>query len=408
MNSIQLGLMQPNKKPNLSQVFGIKYTQSSDVMVRTGKSFGLVANAGASANDFNNCMPWAGMRRCNLADDGITVNAYYGEVGYVEDGSNGQCMVEVPAFWYRVIYNKYDEVEWFISPTNVKGTKLHPWFYDELGDPVSKKYISTYEGSLYDVSASQYKLADEQVADFTATTGDKLCSVANAKPCSGLTQDLNIVKSRVLARNRGEKWQQLYFNGVSAVQMLFVVEYASFNTQLKIGLGVVAKTDDGSTNMANNTGATTTLGNISGRQVGTDGLTSVSYRGVENLWGNIWAWVDGLNIRNGFMYKATRNSSFVSDIISENYTLAGELAHSYGYASDPLLSRVFESGFMPTNIIGSSSTKFCDYYYQNSVGTFVAQLGGRWADGASAGAFFWGLHNGSAGRNRYLGARLCV
>ena len=45
------------------------------------------------------------------------------------------------------------------------------------------------------------------VADFTAGTGDKLSSIAGAKPCSGLTQDLTLPNARILAHNRGSGWE---------------------------------------------------------------------------------------------------------------------------------------------------------------------------------------------------------
>lgn len=72
------------------------------------------------------------------------------------------------------------------------------------------------------------------------------------------------------------------------------------NAQSVIGQGVSTFTDDGSTNMAVVTGATSGLGNGSGidPNAGVDGKCSVSYRGEENLWGNIWTWLDAINIYN--------------------------------------------------------------------------------------------------------------
>ena len=283
--------------PDTYNTFGIRHINSTDTITRIGGAVGKVANIYPGINNLDNIMPWAGMRRCNLADN-LNVNAYYGDASYIENGSNGQVMVEVPAFYYSRIQIDADTVDTYISMLPLAGFKLHPWFYDVNGFPVNKKYISAYEGSIYDVSALAYLLTDQQVADFTVTTGDKLSSIANAKPCSGLTQDLTLPKSRILATNRGTGWQQQYFNAVSAIQMLIQVEYASLKSQATIGQGVVNKTDDGSTNMSVITGATSFLGNKSGRATGTDGLVSISYRGIENFWGNIWKWVDGINIQN--------------------------------------------------------------------------------------------------------------
>jgi hypothetical protein len=387
--------------------YGIRYVISTDTITRLGNAVSKVANANGGANDFNSIMPWAGIRRCNLADN-LNVNAYYGDAGYIEDGTNGQCMVEVPAFYYKRAYVDADKIETYISMLPLYGYKLHPWFYDSNNLPVTKKYISAYEGCIYDVSAGAYLLADEQIGDFTVTTGDKLSSIAGAKPCSGKTHDLTIAKSRIISNNRAAKWQQLYFNAVSAIQMLFAVEYASFNSQLKIGQGVVNIADDAVNNQSLNTGATTGLGSLSGKATGTDGVVSISYRGIENFWGNIWSWVDGLNINNGIAYISNLNASFVSDTFTGNYVAKETLGNANGYFSKSALNNNFDHGYLPIQAIGTSTSKYCDYYYQNSVGAFVAQLGGKWNDGANAGAFYWYLYNGSALRSRSIGARLCV
>ena len=393
-----------------SKTYGVNFNYTTDTVTRLKNSTGLIANSGTGViNDFNNIMPWAGMRRCNLADDGITVNAYYGEVGYIEDGSNGQVMVEVPAFYYNRALTGVDAEQMYISMSKLSGYELHPWFYNENGLPVTKKYFSAYEGSVYDVSASAYLSEDEQIADFTVTSGDKLCSVAGVKPCSGQTQNLTIVNSRILATNRGAKWQQQYFTAVSAIQLLFIIEYANLNSQAKIGQGVVSVPDVPDTN--NNsvvTGETTILGNLSGKASGTDGLVSISYRGIENFWGDIWKWVDGLNINNGIAYISNINANFVSNIFNGQYISKETLKNADGYITKCTLNSNFKYGFLPTQVGGSSTSKFCDYYYQNSVGAFVALLGGYWSAGTYAGAFFWNLTYGSSYRARYIGARLCV
>lgn len=503
LNRIEQGIVDLD---NIASKYGIRYNNTTDVTTRLGNSVGKVAAIYPDTNNFNSIMPWSGMKRCNLADN-LFVNAYYGDVDYIEDGTNGQCMVEVPAFYYMRTRIDVDNVDTYISMLPLSGFKLHPWFYDADGHPVTKKYLSTYEGSLYDVTASAiekdtltvtaacsssgnvtitldqfniftvavlntdnttalvaaklraaaytgwtvtgatsdviftcnasgaktkaifaggttgvtativqtvvgaggYVGLDAQVADFTATTGDKLSSVAGVKPCSGKTQLLYIVNSRILATNRGTGWQQQYFNAVSAIQMLLQVEYANLKSQTVIGQGVVNVTDTPVTeNNSLVTGGTTSLGNYSGRATGTDGLVSVSYRGVENFWGNIWKWVDGLNIQTGFAFLNKINGTFVSDTFTGNYINVEELYHTNGYMSKSLLNYNFDYGFLPAEALGTSTSKYADYYYQNAVGDFVGHLGGSWYDGASAGTFYWRLTDGSANCNRAFGARLCI
>lgn len=387
--------------------YGIRFVHSTDTITRLGSAVGLVAAISPGFNNFDSIMPWAGMRRCNLAND-LSVNAYYGDAGYVETGANGQCMVEVPAFYYSRVQVTSDTHEIYISPSPLAGYRLHPWFYGASGLPLSKNYIATFEGSIYDKSALAYLLTDQQVADFTAATGDLLCSITGAKPCSGLTQNLTLPNSRILATNRGVGWQQQHFNAVSAIQMLFQIEYAGLNSQVLIGQGVVNKADDGATNLSNVTGATTSLGNKSGRAVGTDGLVSISYRGIENFWGNIWKWVDGINIQNTKAFISKVNGNFASDVFTGNYIESMTLVNANGYMSKAGLNNEFDHGFLPAEALGTSASKYADYLYQNGVGSFVGFLGGDWSFGANAGAFFWSLNTDSSYRARGIGARLCA
>lgn len=88
------------------------------------------------------------------------------------------------------------------------------------GRQLEKIYLAAFEGCLWDASAGTggaYILDDAQVASFTSAvgTGDKLSSIANAKPMSGKTQSLTMGKcpyycpeswyrlGTVLCRNRG-------------------------------------------------------------------------------------------------------------------------------------------------------------------------------------------------------------
>lgn len=376
-------------------IYGVEWNKSTDSYIR------LSSALGKTREYFDTQFPWAGMKRCILNDSGEVV-AYHGDANYKEDGSIGQVMVQIPKFYYfsEQAGNTY---RYYVSPTQHTGFKVHPAF---VRNEVEKDciYISAYEGCLYDVSASAYITDDAQIADFTATTGDKLSSIANVKPCSGLTQNLTLPNSRILAHNRGAGWELQDFLTASAVQLLYLIEYANFNTQACIGRGVVDKAS-GSGNESVNTGATSSLGNTSGRASGTDGLVSVSYRGIENLWGNIWKWVDGLNIQADHK-PWIADHGFVSDTFTSPYTyLNGTLANTNGYAKDILFNSSIDYGFLPTVVGGSETSYLCDNYYQ-ATGNRVAGLGGSWGSGSNAGAFYWNLDNASSNRYRTIGARL--
>lgn len=376
-----------------ADIYGVEWDRETDTITRIGGAQNLVQS------DFDKIFPWAGMRRCNLADNG-TVNAYYGDTNYIEDGSNGQVMVEIPKFYY-LAYRTTKGYVWLVSPNKKNGFKIHPAFVRN-GREINYIYRSAFDACIYDVSATAYLLNDEQVADFTVGTGDKLSSIAGVKPASGLTQDFTRANARILAQNRGTGWELQDFYTVSAIQLLMLIEYASFDVQSKIGRGVVDKAG-GVGNESEITGATSSLGNSSGMAEGTNGLVSVSYRGIENFWGNIWKWVDGINIQDHRLYVS--DHAFQDDFFASPYEYKGNLAIENGYASNILFNDILDFGFIPTETKGSSSTYLHDYYYQDT-GNRVARFGGGWYNGWAAGAFSWIVSSSAAVRYRDIGGAL--
>ncbi len=372
---------------------------------------------------FDSINAFGGRKRCNVADDG-TVTAYYGDANYTTTGKNAagtkvQVMVEQPKFYYKVVPMvlekgakgmKIRKARYYVSDTLKPGFKVHPAFV-ENGNVNPYIYLAAFEGSLFDTSANAYILDDAQVADFAA---DVLCSIANAKPASGLTQSLTRANTRKLAQKRGAGWEQAYAATIAASQLLMLIEYASFDMQKAIGNGVTNKTDDGSTSMTEITGATVNLGNASGSVTNANGYNIVSYRGEENIWGNIWAWIDGMNEENpatfttgdfGTLYVA--DHGFVDDSKVSPYKNTGiHPCYGNGYVSAFGYSEEFDWLFVPAEQTGNSTLPVGDYFWNQNPGWRVALLGGAWHSGASAGAFYWGLDDAASARARNVGGRL--
>lgn len=381
---------------------------------------------------FDTIKAFGGRKRCNVTDSGVVV-AYAGQTGYSTNGKltaavtvDGtsyaagtavQVMVEQPKFYYKVVPlitekrskgSIIRKARYYVSDTPKAGFKLHPDFIVN-GAENDFSYHSAFEGSLYDASASAYILDDAQVADFTA---DMLCSIAGAKPMSGLTQNLTRNNVRKLAEKRGTGWEQMTVQAACANILLMMVEYASLNMQTAIGQGAVNKTDDGSTNMAEPTGATVTLGNSSGRVVNSNGIQFVSYRGEENPWGNIWFWIDGINshavITDGYDNIFIADHGFVDDSGASPYEDAGiSPCLVNGYISAFCYSEAFDWLFIPGECNGNSSIPVGDYFYQSSGdGWRVARLGGAWSAALHAGPVYWALYDASSHRHRDVGGRL--
>lgn len=410
-------------------ILGLQVDYKNKTFTRIAGAVNLTAGA-----DFDKFKMYGGRKRCNVSDDG-TITAYYGDDNYAEDGSNGQVMVYQPKFYYLVCPVVYDPIDtgigyhlrkanYYVSEKARAGFRLHPAFYDANGNELDYILIGAYEGSIYDTSESAYLLLDEQVM----TVGeDKFCSIAGVKPASGLTQNLTRPNIETMAQNRGSNWHLENSKIASMEQLLCMIEMGTMNFQTAIGQGVVSISDNSSYNCASLTGSTASLGNGTGRATETinekggvqttetaDGKTSVSYRGVENDWGNIWKFIIDPNIwGNGAMGGGEPfycdDFNFAENKKTDNYKGAGfTVTNAGGYISAMGYSTACDWLFMASECLGNSSLPVGDYHWvtQNLNGYRLAPLGGFWRDGGNAGGFYWYLHAGVGFRTRHLGGRL--
>lgn len=413
-------------------VLGITIDYKNKTCTRIAGAKNLTAGA-----DFDKFSMYGGRKRCNVSDGG-TINAYYGDEGYTEDGSNGQVMVYQPKFYYLVCPLEYDRQEtgygyhlrkanYYISETQRAGFKLHPTFYDKNGNEVDYILMSAYEGCIYDTSANAYLKNDEQVMD---ASKDKFSSIAGARSATGVSQDLTRPNIEQMAKNRGEGWHSLGIKTASMEQLLMIVEMGMMNLQTAIGQGVVnlpwSTGSDTTSSYAGATGSTASLGNGTGRATKTttyeggkateytvDGKTSICYRGVENFWGNIWKFAYGINfyceVGKPFLGYVCKDFNYAESKKTDNYENIGfALPSENGYVSAMGYSTKYDWLFLPSEVKGNSSLPVGDYYYQNNTwdGYRIALLGGGWSNGSNAGGFCWSLPDGVGSRNRTIGGRL--
>lgn len=225
---------------------------------------------------------------------------------------------------------------------------------------------------------------------------------------------------------------------------LFVVEYCTFNTQDKFnaeldengfhqgGLGDGVTTWDWgswSTHNDNNPiipcGVTNSLGNHSGTvdysvHGENDAVKKTfavpRYRGIENPFGHLWKWTDGIKIiiqseaAGGLskMYICDDPSKFTNSGVG-NYEYRGDIARKEGYVKQLVLGE--DGDIMPLAVGAGSTTYFCDYFYTNIPASGESErgvlFGGYANDGASAG--FVCATTNSAPTDAYanVGSRLC-
>lgn len=414
-------------------VLGITMDYKNKTCTRIAGAKNLTAGA-----DFDKFSMYGGRKRCNVSDGG-TINAYYGDEGYTEDGSNGQVMVYQPKFYYLVCPLEYDRQEtgygyhlrkanYYVSETQRAGFKLHPAFYDKNGNEVDYILMSAYEGCIYDTSANAYLKNDEQVMD---ASKDKFSSIAGARPATGVSQNLTRPNIEQMAKNRGEGWHSFGIKTASMEQLLMIVEMGMMNLQTAIGQGVVnlpwTTGSDTTSSYAGVTGSTASLGNGTGRATETttyeggvatnntaDGKTSICYRGVENFWGNIWKFAYGVNIWGngkmaGGMPYICSDFNYAEEKNTDNYEGAGfTVTPKEGYISAMGYSTKYDWLFIASECLGNSSLPVGDYTWiiQNLNGYRVTRLGGSWNSGSNAGGFYWYLYNGVGSRSRSIGGRL--
>lgn len=408
-------------------ILGLQVDFENKVFTRLAGAVGKTAGA-----DFDAYPMFGGRRRCNVARNG-TIREYYGESGYTDNGHNGQVMVYQPVFWYKVVPLKLEKnsaglgyhirkANYYVSAAPKPGFKRHPLFYDEQGNEIDYVLLSAYEGCMYDASAEQY--VNDSVDTVTYEEGDTMFSVAGKKPISGKLRGIGTKAIfETMANNLGSGWHLDNIKSVSANQLLMMIELGTLNVQRAVGLGITANTLVGDYNCSSLTGATASLGNatgmaeetiyeVAGSQTinNTDGKLSVSYRGVENFWGNNWKHVNGINIWGdgsmgaGQAYIAD-DYNFSETKHDGNYCPAGfSLSNVTGYISAfGYGSEEFDWLFLPSECHGNSSLPVGDNFMAtaNLDGYKIDLFGGGWTTNTAAGAFSLRTQN-NAGTGDYL------
>lgn len=446
-----------NKKVNLmvenTTIYGIKRalnSNSSSAWERTDDAVNLVANATKDGsvvqNDFDNIYPWSDIITYNYDITNKVITAYYGDSNFSFDGSNGEVLTMIPEFyWKRYRDDTYEYIK--ISKYAIDGFIKSPAFS-----------VGRYDTSLVDSKASSR---------------------------SGVVPEVlrSIVSFRTLSKALGTGFHQLDYH-YFLIQLLYLVEYADYNSQSKLGSGLVnfrvsdsdkallAETsvnriiletsranafvvgqqasigtsatwnwsvaknrtitskeayDDGTisgtavyfdgdpVNIAvgnclwstgQKSGHCDSLGMRSGC-LANDGKNAIIYRGIENFFGNVFQWIDGINIKDYQAYICYDPDSYVSDKFESPYEPLGYVncsdtnvwAKQLGYdENNPLIALTTESG-------GSSSTYMCDTYYSSS-GNRVARVGGYSYNTTIAGAWYWLMFSTSANASYDIGSRL--
>ena len=366
------------KIESLTSVFGVSWdsSQPSTALTRLTKANDpnkLVTvdittepvpavGTGSGSSPFDSYMPWMGMEEVDIDASGRVYPANR------TSPSSATC-VKIPQFYYKV--EKSGNIfRYYVADGPLDGFSLHPG---------SESYIARYEGYLVNKSG-----------------GQALCSYSNTPAKTGLTRAEFRNYAKIFASNA-----QLYdFAAWCAVGLLYRVEYADWGSQEKINRGIV---NDSS---VHKTGETDAMVYHTGRAAG--GLintAAVQYRWIENPWGNVFEWIDGINVNNRVPYICTEPESYADDTTS-NYTSSGITLPNSGWIKGLGFSSVFPWALLPDTTGGGSATTYIPDYINSSAGWSVVDVSGCYTNASIAGLFFFDASQSSGISSQYIGARL--
>ncbi len=402
----------------LPNIIGIEWDSSSGSpeLKRITADGTAIPSAYFNRESYFNSHPIHGnMRRCTLSSAG---SATFGTdaKGTGLTLTNDYVMVRIPKTYIKFEYsNPY--WRWWISPTPATGFSLHPAFYQRghSATPADQIYVGAYTAGANGGTTTTNGTSNCLTA--TDWSGLKLTSKSGVKNLTGSESSSGTMAQFESAANAiGTGWGLMNFHTLCLLQQLFYTEYASFDSQSKVGLG--------RTN-ASNTAASLCgtyldqVGAGAGSDIqsllasnGTYGDPSGSYRpavwrGIENMWGNIWQFIIGYNSTDTEHRIINRDGSgTLADVLTAgNYeaitspiplngttNISGTDAGAYchGYVSDLALdtSQILGPMFVPAALAGASNTKLTDYHYSHRSGisqTGVLLAGGPWLHAAYAG-----------------------
>lgn len=318
-------------------------------------------------------------------------------------------MIRIPEFWYTDDY---------VPGTKTHNLKLCPhakpgWYHHK------EAYVSAYE---------VYK------------SSDKLVSVKGQLP----TVNFNRTNGRTWARANGfdgeAKWNLYTYEEHRAICHLFLVEYATRNSQKAVnteltpegfrqgGLGSGCTTGTATINGAQTwsfmpTGSSDSLGSGSGEVTVTIQQTDQSgsntstitrkcnrYRGIENPFGHVWKHTDDVIsvYSNGYRtwYKSVKPDQFTTNKNASYKSLCASTMVSSGYKTE--IKATPTCDFFAVSVSGGSETTYwCDYNWDNTdTSEHCLLIGGHSGDGGGAGLFYLNSAYGVGGSNADVGSRL--
>ena len=341
---------------NMVHIYGASWDGSSTTKwTRTDEAAGFtdpvpyVQGAKSYSSPFDDLQPWAGM---------------------VKSERTGGTMVAIPKFWYKLTQNG-------------NGLKIQ---------------IADRAQSGFSVSPAHMDRGDGKGERDVVYIGRYHCGTSSNKSTSGQRPKANITRSsaRSTIHGLGANIWQMDFLMRFTIWLLYIVEFADWNSQAKIGYGC------GNNSNTENMGYTDSMPYHTGttKNSRTTYGCGTQYRNIEGLWDNVYDWMDGCYY-NGNGLNIIKNPSQFSD--SANGVNVGTLTSGYP-SKFTVRSQAGFPVFVPSQSNGSDSTYSCDYwnFLSSSPCLFV---GGDYNQLTNRGLFYV-YYNGTSSSYASIGCRL--
>lgn len=323
---------------------------------------------GSGSSPFDSYMPWMGMEEYNIINTSGKVLNKKGESGFTRTNISVPVMVKIPEFYYKI--EKSGSIfRYYVADGPVDGLSLHPGSGDN--------YLGRYEAG----EAS------------SGTMGLILASYSGTTPSVSKTRST----FRDYARNMASGFQLRDIAAWCAYDLLYLVEYADWDGQKKIAQGLVNNPS------VNKTGLTDAMVYHTGRANSSDN-SAVQYRWIENPWGNVSEFIDGINVYGQSVYICTDPEIYTDDT-DTNYPYSNIKLPTSGWIKGLGFSSVFPWAFIPNANGGSSISYIPDYTYSGPEWK-VLNAGGHITSKQEAGLFFFHAGVTSSGTSNKVGARL--
>ena len=292
-----------------------------------------------------------------------------GGASTINSASSGDVMVEFPKIGYKM-YNdsSYQYIQITNNP-NAEGFCYLAHSLDNEND-CDKIYIGAYLGS---------------------ASSNNLYSISGQSPTESIT--LTAARNQVSARGAG--YQLLSFYPLTLLQCLYVIIYKNLNSQAALGQGYTAAS------AKTNTGSTNTRPFCYGNPQ--SGTKHVKFLGIEDFYGNLRQWIDGLYCNSSYHIKTDYNNFTGTDGDHFRYSQSSGISSNINkYMSK--IQGTNNTGFVIESGGGSTTTYYADdaSLYSNSFSDF----GGSWSARAAAGAFPLGVHYVASDSYSNLGCRV--